>query len=307
MVLDKILESDVDGIDELEVIVVDDGSKPRSEPVVAEKKVSSPFTLHYFWQENAGPAAARNYGFREARGEIVICVDDDILLEPDAVKWHVNAHKMRPGSVIFGQCLIRQPADSGYVIKYLNGLQDGEQPIGELLPQPVIASGQISFEKKQFNGSGPYRDDLRTPAAEEYELSYRLQKQGIPIYLEARAKGEHLVNATVSDKAIQEFKYGNAVGECIYKVPELQNFEPYLKIYQTNCKIDFSKDSPLLILKKITKSVFSPAIIRKFLVMVGQAAAGSRLPESLKSKLLRWIFGINLQAGVREGMRKFQN
>ena len=57
----------------LDIIVVDDGSTEN----VAEAARSLPVDVRLFRQENAGPAAARNRGIREATGEILAFLDVD--------------------------------------------------------------------------------------------------------------------------------------------------------------------------------------------------------------------------------------
>jgi len=63
-----------------EVVVVDDGSP---EPVTGDVAPTTDiFELRIIRQENAGPAAARNRGAREARGEVLAFTDDDCLPQP---------------------------------------------------------------------------------------------------------------------------------------------------------------------------------------------------------------------------------
>src|SRR3954451_22735593 len=57
----------------IEVVVVDDGSTDRSPVVVA----GFGREVRYLRQENAGPAAARNHGVQEARGELLAFLDAD--------------------------------------------------------------------------------------------------------------------------------------------------------------------------------------------------------------------------------------
>ena len=59
----------------LELIVVDDGSTDRTEEIVSRL----PHDIRYLQQGNAGPAAARNRGIRDAAGEIVAFLDVDDL------------------------------------------------------------------------------------------------------------------------------------------------------------------------------------------------------------------------------------
>jgi alpha-1,6-rhamnosyltransferase len=65
---------------ELEVIVVDDGSTDATAEIAESHE-----RVRCIRQENAGPAAARNAGAREAKGELVANFDADDLLPPTRV------------------------------------------------------------------------------------------------------------------------------------------------------------------------------------------------------------------------------
>jgi hypothetical protein len=59
----------------LEIIIIDDGSTDGTEAAVRRL----PLEVHYFRQENLGPAAARNRGIRDASGDFVAFLDVDDL------------------------------------------------------------------------------------------------------------------------------------------------------------------------------------------------------------------------------------
>lgn len=59
----------------LEIIVIDDGSTDGTERAVR----ALPCEVHYFKQENLGPAAARNRGIKDASGDFVAFLDVDDL------------------------------------------------------------------------------------------------------------------------------------------------------------------------------------------------------------------------------------
>ncbi len=72
--------------DEVEVIVVDDGSTDETKEVV--KMFDG---VRYVYQENAGPQVARNRGFDESRGEFVIFCDADVVMQPGMIEKMVKA------------------------------------------------------------------------------------------------------------------------------------------------------------------------------------------------------------------------
>jgi len=66
----------------IEVIIVDDGSSDETEDKIWEWIEKYPKNIKYFWQENAGQGAARNNGLTHAKHEWVTFIDpDDFISE----------------------------------------------------------------------------------------------------------------------------------------------------------------------------------------------------------------------------------
>jgi glycosyltransferase involved in cell wall biosynthesis len=76
-----------------EVIVVDDGSGPGTCRALEywQDRPRPAFELRYFYQINSGPAVARNRGLAESRGDCIHFMDDDDLMEPDALQHLARA------------------------------------------------------------------------------------------------------------------------------------------------------------------------------------------------------------------------
>jgi glycosyltransferase involved in cell wall biosynthesis len=83
----------------LEVIVVDDGSTDDSRAIIR----SYGERLRYVFQENQGQSGAFNSGYTACRGEIVLFLDSDDLLHPEAAAALVAA--WRPGVAKLQFCL----------------------------------------------------------------------------------------------------------------------------------------------------------------------------------------------------------
>src|SRR5262252_4226302 len=76
--------------DRWEAIVVDDGSGDDTEAVVAQWRESSDVPVRYIKQSNSGAAAARNRGAAAARGRILVFIDNDIVVERNFLRLHVE-------------------------------------------------------------------------------------------------------------------------------------------------------------------------------------------------------------------------
>jgi glycosyltransferase involved in cell wall biosynthesis len=74
-----------------EVLIVDDGSEDDT-PAFLQTYAPAFAFRHFRQQERGGPARARNRGIREARGGIIVFLNDDAVLEPDGLATHLAGH-----------------------------------------------------------------------------------------------------------------------------------------------------------------------------------------------------------------------
>ena len=77
-----------------EIIVVDSMSNDGTADMISEIISRYPLPVtHYFPQENQGRPGARNRGIKEARGEIILLTDADMLADTNLLQEHVKAHE----------------------------------------------------------------------------------------------------------------------------------------------------------------------------------------------------------------------
>lgn len=89
--------------DELEIVVIDDGSRADVAPVVADAAVGAPFLVRCERQPLAGLNAARNRGAAIARGELLAFLDDDTLVDPGWARALLDAFADHPCAAVAGR------------------------------------------------------------------------------------------------------------------------------------------------------------------------------------------------------------
>ena len=85
-----------------EVVVISDGSTDETEAFLAAYAASAPYPLRWFQQPNGGPARARNRGVEEARGKVIVFVDDDVEPAPHFLATHAAHHEKDEKIVVIG-------------------------------------------------------------------------------------------------------------------------------------------------------------------------------------------------------------
>ena len=173
--IDSVAEQTYDNI---EIIVVNDGSKDESENIIEDKKKRYRNIL-YYKQRNKGVSAARNLGIKKARGEYITFVDGDDLVGKYLVECLVNQITCtHPGCIIVSKPtqkinefkervlghkkpVVKSISSDQALIKllYPYGIDNG--PCAKLYPTVLL-------KKNLFN--------IDLSIAEDLELNYRLIK-----------------------------------------------------------------------------------------------------------------------------------
>ncbi len=185
---------------ELEVIVVDDGSTDDTEAVVRASTYA--FTIRYVRQANGGPGPARNAGLREARGEKVLFLGDDIIADARLLESHLEAHARReaPETAILGHIDWPPELPRTSVMDFVCGpstLQFAYDAIPHLpsLDFRFFYTSNISLDRQWLldaAGDGVIFDpDFTAAAFEDSELAMRLQQHGLEIVYAPEARVFH--------------------------------------------------------------------------------------------------------------------
>jgi hypothetical protein len=260
--------------------------------------------VRWLRQPNGGPAAARNAGFRASGGDLILFIDDDILVPPDLVRAHVAAHRRRPGSAIFGLCPFAPDVEGRPFRAFLerSPVSPADATDG-LVEASTVASGQISVERHQFAEDGRvYSPEMTTPAAEEYEFTFRLRARRIPILMAADIVAQHDQPVDVTSYCRQQYKHGIGCGEAAAKRPEL------LQLKELADVIDASR--PGATTKRgsgggLAKAVLTRPPARAALLHLARALEHFPVPYRLRFAAYRAAVAAHFVAGVRDGLARF--
>jgi glycosyltransferase involved in cell wall biosynthesis len=175
---------------DLEVIVVDDGSKDETAAIVREF-ARSDSRVHLVQQANRGLAGARNTALRAATGDFLALLDSDDVWEPEFLASQLAILAARPEvDIVTG---------NGW---YLNGSKHGQlaRPFPDPRPDPTLASILADewsvfimtvFRRRVYTTVGTFDEDMRSN--EDYDFWLRAAIAGCVFARNDRPLGHYRV------------------------------------------------------------------------------------------------------------------
>jgi glycosyltransferase involved in cell wall biosynthesis len=176
-----------------EIIVVDDGSTDASAQVSAAlgaKVISSP--------SQQGPAAARNLGAKKAAGDILIFLDSDVRVHPEAIGLIVEDLDRDPElAAVFGS-YDDSPGAENFVSWYKNYQHHF---VHQKNPTQACTfwSGCGAVRRELFLSFGGFDTAYYRPSIEDIEFGSRLHRAGHAIKLNRNIQVQHLKRLGITD------------------------------------------------------------------------------------------------------------
>lgn len=80
-----------------EILIVDDGSEEKHHDRIKRISGLGQNIFVYQWPANKGASAARNFGLEKAKGEYILFLDDDDLIDPGMIESSLKVFDQQPG------------------------------------------------------------------------------------------------------------------------------------------------------------------------------------------------------------------
>ena len=173
-------------LDDYEVVVVDDGSTDGTPDWLRSNADRFP-RVRLFEQSHGGPAEGRNRGVANARGDVIVFIDSDLVVTPTFLGCHARA-------------LSKQWARSGSRLCFTYGAvintADSDHPTGERhklrdLSWAYFATGNVAIDRAVLEQSGLFDQGFRLYGWEDLELGERLRQMGVELIRCPEAVGYH--------------------------------------------------------------------------------------------------------------------
>lgn len=240
--LEKCLDSLVrQTLNEIEIIVVDDGSQDNSRKIAEEFREKYPNKVYFFYKENEGLGEARNFGLDYAKGEYIGFVDsDDWVDEKTFQAMYETARNEDADVVVCDFISIYDGWRDGWVSKGYRGAAEFPEKRDWILNaiNPATACNKL-FRKSLFSiarfPKGWYEDIATTPILLSY--SRKIFYLSLPLYyyrirnnsITTIKNNKHtldVINAWDNlIKNTNKYYYEEIIGAIYYSIIEFINFK----------------------------------------------------------------------------------
>lgn len=175
------------GYKDYEIIVVDDGSIDNTQNAVCS--IQTDANVRYFKRPHTSRSAARNFGIRQACGEYILFVDDDILAPSNLLTQHIKYLEENKKIVVRGPVINTPYYDLSLNKK--SGIKD--------ISMAFFCTCNASVERKVLVDIDGFDEGFVEYGWEDTELGLRLRKLGYKVKFNMEAIVYHYKPKSTDD------------------------------------------------------------------------------------------------------------
>lgn len=211
---------------EFELIIVDDGSTDNTEKKI---RAFNDKRIKYFYQPNAGPSAARNFGIKQSRGEFIAFLDADDAFMPRKLEFQLKSFKKDTGMVYHSFYLQYE----GKAAKSLVKFKHNDDYIKQLLTDPFnsIAYPSTVMVRKEFmERAGMFNSERKI--AEDWDMWLRM----------AAICGTEYINMPLTERFIPKTSITRTIDFNVEKDNQVRVVSEFI---ETHCRYEKYKNKAL--------------------------------------------------------------
>ncbi len=209
----RILESDWKN---LEVLVLDDGSKDRTAQEVRHHFADDPrVTLLSF--ENGGKARAVNRGLAVAKGDYVVALDADTLFPPETIGRLARWFQDEDIGAVAGNAIVGNRVNivtRWQALEYVTAQNLERRALSALGAVTVVPGAVGAWRKSVLDALGGYPADT---LAEDQDLTIACQRAGWKVAFDPEARAYTEAPDTVGGLLKQRFRWSFGTLQCVWK------------------------------------------------------------------------------------------
>jgi len=204
----------------LEVIIANDGGDKHS--IEKLNIVSGRTPLRYLHLEHKGPAATRNAAVAEAKGDIILFLDDDCIPAENWMEETIKTWERFPEVSGVGGCVAYSSTDSIYCKVnsdifnwYLDQHSSGEYC-------KFISTYNAGYKKGIFNKVKGFDEQFRNASGEDRDLNIKILEAGGKLKLNKNIFVYHDRSLSFKKFVRRYYHYGRAAYMLHVKHPDLK-------------------------------------------------------------------------------------
>jgi len=216
VILDTIRSALASGYPKLEILVIDDGSTDHTAELVKDNYGHDP-RVRLLLQPNRGKPTALNNGLAEATGEIIVSIDADTIVDPDAIPLLVRHFADPKVGAVAGNVKVMNRnrwLTRWQALEYITSQNLEKRAFDLLNCIPVVPGAAGAWRTEVLRSHGGFSGDT---VAEDTDLTLTIRREGWKILYDEDAIGRTEVPETVEALIRQRFRWTFGTMQAIWK------------------------------------------------------------------------------------------
>lgn len=297
--IQSLLNQELDEDVEMEIIIVDDCSLKENIEMALQIANKSDRINLIVNSNNKGLSGSRNVGSKRAKGEFLLFLDDDIMVEPNYVMGHLSLLSANKGVATVGS--LRFPPEftwNNNLMKYLSSRELRQRNFNDFflmdLPPQYLGGGICGMRNEDFIKAGGFNESFTFYGGEDVEMGNSLRKIGVRIQYAPLAKADHYDSVNIDRYRVKFTEAGREGVKLILK-SDIHFFDNSpIRFFLTPSKKESFKDELMRFFISLLLNKYSEFILRMI------AKLTNRFGFLYSKKLYHILFACWMYIGLKD-------